>query len=425
LAKLGKDEIVTIRVLKEKDESNRAIAKRLKVTEGSVRYHLGRHASGASDGRKKKCLIEKLELGHVVDHWWQTQRELLPDDRAPNVRILWQMLVGEHNYSGSYKSVRKYVRSQFSAPKKRPFRRIETPPGAQVQSDWLESNIDVDGETLRLYGFIMTLSHSRMTAVVWSRSMNQLAWHRVHNEAFVRLGGIAAVNRIDNLKTGVGRGAGPWGEINDCYRSYARTMGFHVDPHEVRQPQQKGKAERRVLAVKQLDLSQRFTSLDHLQQYTDEQLDRDVRVRLCPVTGKTVFETWESEQQLLRELPSLIPEPFDLIRTCPVHKDATIRFEGRAYTVPFEFIHGKVEVRGCSGFLEVVNPKTGEIMQKYPRGTDERLLIDPTCYEGKATATVQAPRPLGRMSRKLEEIASSPVQLRSIEMYALLAEVAR
>ena len=416
---------MTIRVLKEKGESNRAIAKQLDVTEGSVRYHLGRQAAGACDGRKKKSLIEKLALVQVVEHWWQTQRELLPDDRPPNVDQLWRLLREEHGYEGSYKSVRKYVRSRFAAPKKRPFRRIETPPGAQVQSDWLEVDVDLDGVKTRLYGFIMTLSHSRMTAVVWSHSMNQLAWHRVHNEAFVRLGGIAAVNRIDNLKTGVSRGAGPWGEINDCYRSYARTMGFHVDPHEVRQPQQKGKAERRVLTVKRLDLSQRFTSLEHLQQFTDEQLDRDVRLRLCPVTGTTVFETWQSERKLLRELPATLPEPFNLIRTCAVHKDATIRFEGRTYAVPFQFIYETVEVRGCSGFLEVVNPKTGEIVQKYPRGTQERLLVDPACYEGEATETVQAPRPLGRMSRKLEEIASSPVQLRSIEMYAMLAEVAK
>jgi len=255
--------------------------------------------------------------------------------------------------------------------------------------------------------------------------MNQLAWHRVHNEAFGRLGGVAAVNRIDNLKTGVSHGAGPWCEINASYRAYARTMGFHIDPHEVRQPQQKGKAERRVGAVKRLDLSRRFASLDELQQYTDEQLRRDAHTRLCPVTGQSVFDTWQSERELLRPLPATLPEPFDLIRTCPVHKDATIRFEGRTYTVPFEYIHGTVEVRGCSGFLEIVDRNNGEILRKYPRGTDERLLIDPTCYEGDATDTVAAPRPLGRMSRRLNEIASTGVQSRSIDIYARLAEVAR
>jgi transposase len=91
------------------------------------------------------------------------------------VHGLWQHLVHEHQYSGSYKSVRKYVRAKFPAPKLRPFRRIETPPGAQVQSDWLEEKVQLDGVLTKVYGFLMTLSHSRMTAIIWSLSMNQLA----------------------------------------------------------------------------------------------------------------------------------------------------------------------------------------------------------------------------------------------------------
>ena len=42
MANLGKDEIVTLQVLKQKGESNRDIAKRLNVSEGTVRYHLRR-----------------------------------------------------------------------------------------------------------------------------------------------------------------------------------------------------------------------------------------------------------------------------------------------------------------------------------------------------------------------------------------------
>ena len=217
-------------------------------------------------------------------------------------------------------------------PVKRPFRRIETPPAAQVQSDWLETKVKLrsdDGvvEVVKLYGFVMTLSHSRKTAVIWSPSMDQLAWHHVHNEAFKRLGGIAAVNRIDNLKTGVASGSGVWGKINQAYAGYARTMGFHVDPHEARQPQQKGKVERRVGAFKKLDFSRVFVSFGDLQIYTDETLARDSIVRKCPVTGKSVHETWLSERELLRPLPATLPQPFDAIKQAPVHKDCTIRFE--------------------------------------------------------------------------------------------------
>jgi transposase len=426
LAQLTKDEIVTLQVLTQKGTSKRAIARQLNVSEGTVRYHLRRQSAAASDGRKKQSLIEKLGLAEVVRHWWQTQLDLLPPGRSPNVGQLWQLLTGEYQYDGSYKSVAKYVRRTFAKPKLRPFRRIETPPGAQTQSDWLETHVNLDGVATKAYGFIMTLSHSRMTAVVWSLSMNQLAWHRVHNEAFKRLGGVAAVNRIDNLKTGVAHGSGPWGKINESYRAYARTMGFHVDPHEVRQPQQKGKAERRVLAVKQrLDLNRSFASLDDLQAHTDDDLGRDVQTRKCPVTGKSVFETWQAERELLRPLPATLPEPFDLIRTCAVHKDATIRFEGRTYTVPFRYAYGSVEVRGCSGFIQIVDRGDGEIVKQYPRNTEQLLLVEPDCYEGDATERVAAPRPLGKMARKLDEIAALPVQQRSIDIYALVAEVAR
>jgi hypothetical protein len=96
--------------------------------------------------------------------------------------------------------------------------------------------------------------------------MDQLAWHHVHNEAYRRLGGVAAVNRIDNLKTGIVRGCGAWGVINEPYRVYARTMGFHVDACEVRAPQQKGKTERRVGDCKGLDVQgRRFDGLAGLQ----------------------------------------------------------------------------------------------------------------------------------------------------------------
>ncbi len=69
VAKLRKEEIVTLQVLKQKGESNQAIGQRLGVTEGAVRYHLSRARLNAPDGRRKPTLIERFDLGRVVDHW--------------------------------------------------------------------------------------------------------------------------------------------------------------------------------------------------------------------------------------------------------------------------------------------------------------------------------------------------------------------
>ncbi len=339
MAKLTREHIVTIEVLQQRGQSQSQTARILGVSEGAVRYHLRRARDGAADGRQKPSRIERLGLAEAVAHWWQAQAEVLGQERTPSVQLLHDFLRAEHGYEGSYKSVRKYVRARFGMPPVRPFRRVETPPGAQTQSDWGEFRRvdlgDADGPTT-LYAFVMVLSHSRKEAVVWSRSMDQLAWHHVHNEAYRRLGGVAAVNRIDNLKTGIARGCGAWGVINEQYRAYARALGFHVDACGVRAPEQKGKTERRVGDCKVLDIrGRRFDGLAGLQAWTDA--DRAARAirRICPSTGSSVAASWEAEKPFLRPLPALLPEPFDLIRTAPVHKDSMVHFEGRSYVVPF------------------------------------------------------------------------------------------
>jgi hypothetical protein len=242
LAKLTKEQIVTIEVLHQRGQPATHTARLLGVTEGTVRYHRRRARDGAGDGRQKPALIEQLGLAEAVAHWWQAQAQAAGGDRPPNVQGLHEFLRTEHGYDGSYKSVRKYVRARFGQPRIRPFRRVETPPGAQSQSDWGEfRRVDLgDPEgPATLYAFVMVLSHCRKEAVVWSRSTDQLAWHHVHNEAYRRLGGVAAVNRIDNLKTGIASGCGAWGQVNEQYRAYAKTLGFHVDACEVRAPEQK------------------------------------------------------------------------------------------------------------------------------------------------------------------------------------------
>ncbi len=419
---------MTIEVLRQRGQSASQAARILGVTEGAVRYHRRRARDGAADGRSKPLQVEQLGLAEVIEHWWQAQAEALGDDRPPSVQLLHDYLREEYGYSGSYKSVRKFARARYGRPPVRPFRRVETPPGAQTQSDWGEfRGVDLGGPDgpATVYCFVMVLSHSRQHAVVWSRSTDQLAWHHVHNEAYRRLGGVAAVNRIDNLKTGVARGSGAWGIINEQYRVYARSMGFHVDACEARCPEQKGKTERRVGVWKRLAVHTRaFDGLAGLQDWTDALLGDDARRRTCPATGRSVAASWEAERPALRPLPEPLPEPFDLLRTATVHKDCTVRFEGRSYVVPFAYVGRVVEVRGCSGTVQVLDPQTAAVLVAYPRHTAERLLIDPACYEGRGTDRVLPPKPLGRMARRLQEIAAMPVQARPIDLYAALAEVA-
>ena len=424
--KLSPEECVALTTLKTKGQSNAQIARTLGVSEGTVRYRLRRPADHVQDRRRNKP-HRADPLAQVIDHFIGDGQPPETDSRVArpiNVRALHDYLTAEHQYPGSYRSVLRFVQAHYPAPKLRPFRRVETPPGAQAQVDWGElAGIDLGAGPQTLYAFVMVLSHSRKEVLIWSERMDQLAWHHAHNEAFRRLGGIPAVLRIDNLKTGIARGAGPWGQINLAYRRYARCVGFHIDACLPRCPEDKGKVENKIgVLQRRLRLRGPFPSLATLQDDSDAQLERWAERRTCPATGQSVQASWQEELPCLRPLP-LLPEVFDVAVTRPVHTDCTVNFEGRTYSVPFVLCGRRVEVRGCACVVQVLHE--GQIVAEHPRASRQRLLIDPAHYDGPGDDQVAPPVPLGRMGRRLQQILRQPVEQRPLDLYAALAEVAR
>ena len=77
MAKLTREQIVTIEVLQQRGQSQSQTARVLGVSEGAVRYHLRRARDGATDRRRKPSRIEQRGLAEVVAHWWQAQVENL------------------------------------------------------------------------------------------------------------------------------------------------------------------------------------------------------------------------------------------------------------------------------------------------------------------------------------------------------------
>ncbi|NJN63604.1 MAG: IS21 family transposase [Acidobacteria bacterium] len=422
-SRLRREEIVTLGVLAERGQNHCEIARLLGVTEGAVRYRLRRASRGEEDGRRNKRR-RALEVEEAIRLWVAAKQEEARE-RPINVLELYEHLREEKGYDGSYKSVLRFVRERYPKPPVRTYRRVETPPGAQVQTDWAEyPRVDIGGGPQPLHAFVMTLSFSRRPAVVWRRGENQLHWLAAHNESFRRLGGIAATNRIDNVRTAIVRGAGAWGVINPVYRSYARAVRFHIDACAPRAANAKGKAESKVRLSRLLvdPGRRRFEGLEHLQRWTDLRIEQWCARAICPATGRTVQESWEEELRALQSLPDL-PEPFDVVVSRPVHRDCMVLFEGRSYPVPFVHVGRRVEVRGCAETVQIV--ADGVVLREYPRGTAERVLVDPSCYEGESTAEVLAPPPLGKMGRRLQELSAMPVERRPIDLYAALAEVAR
>lgn len=419
--RLTKEEVVTLKILIEKGEPNSSISRILGVTEGAIRYHRRKAANPSPRNGNTKNSKAK-EFKEVIAAW---MAEPGKKDKPSNIHELHEHLVLNYGYRYSYKSVLRYVRKHFRPPRIRTYRRVELAPGAQCQTDWGEfPGVCINGERKTLYAFILTLSHSRMPAAVWSESMDQLHWHHCHNEAFRRLGGIPAVNRIDNLKTGVATGAGATAIPNRAYKAYARAVGFHIDPCPPRSGNAKGKVEAKVKLLRGLVpvTKRNWTSLEELQAETDRAIQRYADRTICPATGKTIQRSWQDELPFLRPL-SQLPDPFDKLVTRVVQADCCVAFEGRRYTVPFEFVKERVEIRGCAGRVQIL--AHGKVVQEYPRHTAERILIDESCYDGPATDRVLPPPPLGRLTTRIQEVVNANVEARSIDIYAAVAGVAK
>jgi len=204
--KLKERQLVCAEVLLERGWSMRRTAKELGVDESTLRYRMARRQADPIDGRSLKP--ERCDpFDAVIAAWLERQQG---EPRPESIRSLYEELVLEHGYTGSYKAVLRYVRRRSAPPPVRPKRRVETRPGAQAQVDWLETRLHIEelGGLIELSAFLMTLSYSRMWALIWSLTEDLLSWLHCHNEAFLRLGGLPLLLRIDNLRTAVAAGGG-------------------------------------------------------------------------------------------------------------------------------------------------------------------------------------------------------------------------
>jgi transposase len=418
MAKLREDHVTIAREMAARQVPVRRIARQLGVDESTLRYRLQRPA-GMPDGRRVRPSI--------VDGWAAriaTIEARFGEAGCP-VSVLYDVLVREFGFRGSYQAVRRYRRRQRGPTPVQAVRRVELPPGVQAQHDWFEFDATIAGTPQHLYGLIGTLAHSRASFVWVSPTMSALAWQTGHLALFARYGGVPLWVRIDNLKTAVASGAGPTGVLTPAFQVFARTVGFGVDLCRRATGSDKGKVERSVRTDRTVFADLFVTdwpTLPALQGAADRRAQEVLARRQCPATGTTVAQAWAAEQPLLQPLPT-VHEPFDCVVARPVSRDGLVSFEGRRYSVPFAWIGRRVEVRGTADAVVIYG--AGHVIARHPRGTARRLVLEPAHYEGPSTPTVRAPTPLGLRARlQLAGLPAPAALARPLTAYCQLIQEA-
>ena len=399
--KLSQCEVRVVLRMRERGASVRGLARDLGVTEGAVRYRLKQlGASGRPDGRRRKpTALDGYEEAVGAIQKRLGDGRLTGEGRPCQVRLIYEVLVRDHGYAGSYQAVVRYLRRKHGPPRVRAIRRVETPPGVQAQHDWFEERVPIGTRRVELGLLLGTLSYSRARFCWPSEDQTQLSWHTGHHELFGRYEGVPLWVRIDNAKTAVARGAGPTAVLNPSYEAYARMCGFGVDACRAGKGSDKGKVERSVRTLRESFgevLRRGAGSLEEFGRLLDARSEVLLDRLRCPVTGGTVREALAEERRVLQPLPSSA-ELFDVEVTREVSRDCLVSFEGRRYSVPFAWVGRLVDVRGTA--RDVVVRGGGEEIARHRRRTDALLLLEKSHYDGPSTDRVIRPTPLGRRAR--------------------------
>jgi len=274
--------------------------------------------------------------------------------RGQHARSIYQDLVDEAHYSGSYDSVKRYIRRlRHHTPVL--YARLETPPGEEAQVDFGEgAPVLVNGKYRKPWLFVMTLAYSRKSyqECVWKQDVESFI--RCHEHGFAFFGGVTRMVKHDNLKSAVLRAHLYEAELNPTYLAFADHYGFIPIPCKVRTPEHKGKVESNIKYVQNNALKgKRFASLEAENHYLGVWNKTWASRRIHGTTKRQVNLMFSQEQPVLQALPAAPFVFFKIGHRKVSITDSHIEVQGAYYPVPPQYMGKKVQIHYNSQWVKV------------------------------------------------------------------------
>ena len=306
--------------------------------------------------KKKKSISLKRQPDYDY-----IRKELLKN--GVSKKLLWNEYLEECQQSGDsplmYSQFCHYIYQDEQ--KRRATMHINRKPGEQVEVDWAgdtASIIDPDtGEITDAHIFVGVMTYSQYTYVEAFINEKQQSWITAHIHMYDFYGGVAKILVPDNCKTAVIHNRGWYNQkLNTVYHEMAEHYGTAIIPARVRTPKDKASVEGAVGNISTWIIA----ALRKEQFFSLQELNIAIKSKLEEFNAK-LFQKKEGSRYSLfynEELPFLAPLP-----TTPYElatwKQATVQFnyhisvDGMLYSIPYEYIKRKVDVRITEKLIEV------------------------------------------------------------------------
>ena len=187
----------------------------------------------------------------------------------------------------------------------------------------------------------------------WTQTLPD--WIASHVRAFVFMGGIHELVIPDNLLSGVSKACRYEPDANPTYQEMAQHYGTAILPARVRRPKDKAKVEVGVQGTERQILARlrhhTFFSLAELNQAMAALLTEynNRPFQKLPGSRRSLFETLD--KPALKPLPAQRYEYAEWKKTT-VNIDYHIELEGHYYSVPYQLVKQKVDVRWTNRTVE-------------------------------------------------------------------------
>ena len=250
---------------------------------------------------------------------------------------------------------------QQDEQKRRATMHINRKPGEQIEVDWAgdpATIIDPDtGEITKAYIFVGVMTYSQYAYVEAFLDMKQISWINAHVHMYEYFGGVARILVPDNCKTAVVHNGGfKDQQVNETYQEMAEYYGTAIIPARVRAPKDKPNAEGTVGNISTWITAalrnEQFFSLAELNLAIRDKLELFNQRLFQKKEGSRRSLFLEEEKPLLASLPATRFELSDW-KTATVQFNYHISVDGMLYSVPYEYIKKKVDVKVTDITIEI------------------------------------------------------------------------
>ena len=318
----------------------------------------------------------------VIDAWLIADQDVHRKQRH-TARRVWQRLVAEHGAVLSEVSVSRYVtrrRVELDLVKVEVCIPQSHEPGAEAEVDFGEFYATIGGRSVKVWMFVMRLSHSGRAFHIAYGTQAQEAFLEGHVLAFQHFGGVPGRVRYDNLKPAVtrilkGRDRTE-AERFVALRSHYGFESFFCQPG-LKGAHEKGGVEGEIGRFRRRHLvpvPKSATLAEVNEHIAAADLLDDTRV----ITGRpiTIGAAFQVEREALMPLPAEAFDPARLLQA-RVDKRARICVRQCYYSVPARYVARRLSVRLSARMVKVFDgPKCVAVHERAFGRYVEVLLLD-------------------------------------------------